>query len=113
MKADVYALGMETITGRSPYTGKPDPTVMGLVMIRKQLPPRPVDLISEDSNHGRKLWKILEQCWSHNPELRPGVAAVRDVFVLVPWLSNIHKLSQEYRRTEPATLTALEHVVHN
>ncbi|KAF8594712.1 kinase-like protein [Ceratobasidium sp. AG-I] len=78
-KADVYALGMtilETITNKPPYAGKPEPTVMGLVMFQKELPPRPLDLIPKGSEHGDALWATLTQCWSHDPESRPSAAAI-------------------------------------
>ncbi|QRV84705.1 cytoplasmic tyrosine-protein kinase BMX [Ceratobasidium sp. AG-Ba] len=78
--ADVYALGMtiiETITGNVPFHGKGDPAVMYAVVSAKQHPTRPDAHISEHSEDGRKLWSLLRQCWSFEPEQRPNAKEVK------------------------------------
>ncbi|CAE6376723.1 unnamed protein product [Rhizoctonia solani] len=78
--SDVYALGMtilETISGKHPYYGKSDTTVMFLVVMKKEPPERPegitVGHVSTD-----KIWELLLRCWSHEPEARPSAVMVTE-----------------------------------
>ncbi|KAG9113372.1 Microtubule-associated protein, microtubule dynamics during spindle orientation, partial [Ceratobasidium sp. 392] len=48
MEADVYALGMETITGNVPYYGKGEHAVMFAVVFEGEPPARPEDSIPSD-----------------------------------------------------------------
>ncbi|CAE7080578.1 unnamed protein product [Rhizoctonia solani] len=76
--SDVYALGMtiyETITGEIPYHGKNEFNVMRLVTLEKELPERPQCMLVGD-RRADKLWEMLVQCWSYEPEARPSAADV-------------------------------------
>ncbi|KAF8604166.1 kinase-like protein [Ceratobasidium sp. AG-I] len=75
--ADVYALGMETITGKVPYSEKSELGVyMALAM--GELPPQPEDSIPSNSEIGRNLWRLLTTCWSYEPGDRPSAVHVGD-----------------------------------
>ncbi|KAG8728311.1 hypothetical protein FRC10_005090, partial [Ceratobasidium sp. 414] len=78
-EADVYALGMETITGSVPYPEKGDRAVMVAVVIKKEFPKRPLEHIPQGSPAGDKLWSLLEKCWTYEPEQRPTAAQVVNV----------------------------------
>jgi len=69
--SDCYALGMvvyETITGRFPFYQHGDLTVFVKVLAGER-PTREVRF-TED------LWKMMESCWAHQPNNRPGVEDV-------------------------------------
>ena len=75
-ESDCYALGMvvlEVLTGQVPF-----PRHTGLVVMRKVIdgehPERPQG--AEAVWFTDDLWKILEQCWSSQPRVRPTVEAV-------------------------------------
>ncbi|KAH7322168.1 kinase-like domain-containing protein, partial [Rhizoctonia solani] len=72
--ADVYALGMEVITGKLPYSGKGDLAVLKLVSDKKH-PDRPNEHIPE-SRGGNKFWRLLEKCWAYESKKRPSAAKV-------------------------------------
>lgn len=52
---------------------------MGLVMMKKELPTRPLEVIPNDSMDGDTLWKALTQCWRPVPKLRPSAVEFRTV----------------------------------
>lgn len=52
---------------------------MGMLVLKKQLPPRPAEFIPDHSEHGDILWAALTQCWSPEPASRPTAAEVRDM----------------------------------
>ncbi|QRV90507.1 hypothetical protein RhiJN_18525 [Ceratobasidium sp. AG-Ba] len=82
LSTDVYALGMtilETITSDIPWTGMSDRAVMFSVMIHKSCPERPESYIPKNSDHGDKLWSLLQSCWSFDPETRPSAGEVTDI----------------------------------
>ncbi|KAG8742296.1 hypothetical protein FRC10_001720 [Ceratobasidium sp. 414] len=76
--ADVYALGMETITGRLPWWGMIEAAVAIAVTLKKTHPERPKDHIKEGSQHGEALWSLLKWCWAFNPEDRPSAAQAKE-----------------------------------
>ncbi|CAE6507503.1 unnamed protein product [Rhizoctonia solani] len=73
--SDVYALGMETISGEIPYYGKNEYNVIRLVTLERELPVRPTCMPIGDGKTD-KLWKLLVRCWSYEPESRPSAAEV-------------------------------------
>ncbi|QRV97065.1 Tyrosine kinase family catalytic domain protein [Ceratobasidium sp. AG-Ba] len=78
--ADVYALGMtilETITGKLPWYGKTELSVIRFVAVERAIPERPLDIIPENSYHGDSLWILLKRCWEFEPESRPSVRDVK------------------------------------
>ncbi|KAF8593915.1 kinase-like protein [Ceratobasidium sp. AG-I] len=74
--ADVYALGMETITGQMPYAGKTDHAVYFAVAVTKEPPTRPEEYIPSNSPHGEELWSLLLRCWTYESKDRPSAANV-------------------------------------
>ncbi|KAF8592962.1 kinase-like protein [Ceratobasidium sp. AG-I] len=79
--ADVYALGMtilETITGKVPYSEKPELGVY-MALVKRELPQQPEDFIPPNSENGKELWELLTSCWAHEWEDRPSAAHVADV----------------------------------
>ncbi|CAE6533876.1 unnamed protein product [Rhizoctonia solani] len=77
-ETDVYALGMEVLTGNVPHKDKADLAVIHTVVFRKEHPARPVDCIPPHSAKGDELWSMLGRCWSYEPRLRPKASEVRD-----------------------------------
>ncbi|KAG8734000.1 hypothetical protein FRC10_012008 [Ceratobasidium sp. 414] len=102
-EADVYALGMEIITGKVPYSymnnsktyfslsgphtdldmlsGRLAATVVAIIKaiaIKKEVPKRP-ESIPPDSQYGDTLWSLLQNCWEFEPEQRPSAAEVANI----------------------------------
>ncbi|KAG8685390.1 hypothetical protein FRC11_010664, partial [Ceratobasidium sp. 423] len=85
---DVYSLGMtilETFTRKPPYASLSDGSVLS-VILKKKFPARPEQEIPVESPYGNILWTLLRSCWSHNPNMRPNVRAVR--YILTPMTEN-------------------------
>ncbi|KAG8701683.1 hypothetical protein FRC09_005196 [Ceratobasidium sp. 395] len=76
--ADIYALGMETLTGEVPFPDKQDHQVMYGVMLKRLQPKRPDTYIPFGSKDGDKLWSLLQWCWEYEPENRPSAAEVKN-----------------------------------
>ncbi|KAG8688066.1 hypothetical protein FRC08_011637 [Ceratobasidium sp. 394] len=76
-EADIFALGMEVITGNVPYAGMNEIAVMYAIG-RSQHPKRPETYISSTSKYGSLLWLLLEGCWDLDPGMRPAAATVKD-----------------------------------
>ncbi|KAF8608176.1 hypothetical protein BDV93DRAFT_504675 [Ceratobasidium sp. AG-I] len=75
---DVYALGMEIVTGRLPYTDRNERGVV-LAVLRKELPPRPdFKLLLGDAELGDHLWLLLMRCWAYEPGERPTALEIKD-----------------------------------
>ncbi|KAG8721083.1 hypothetical protein FRC08_015891 [Ceratobasidium sp. 394] len=75
--ADVYALGMEAITGTPPWTGKAELAVI-FAVVSQECPQRPLEQIPTDSKPGDMLWSLLKRCWVHEPGGRPSAGEVKD-----------------------------------
>ncbi|CAE6469036.1 unnamed protein product [Rhizoctonia solani] len=94
-QTDVYALGLTILhimSGKLPYSDKSDFQVWAEVVMRKSLPTRPnfhkcPGVQSGDGDE--KLWSLLVQCWSHNPDDRPTAAKVKDVLMEIHRSSNV------------------------
>ncbi|EUC58262.1 tyrosine kinase catalytic domain protein [Rhizoctonia solani AG-3 Rhs1AP] len=83
---DVYSLGMtilETFTGKPPYANLSDHSVLSVIQ-KKKLPARPEKEVPVESPYGNILWTLLRSCWSHNPNMRPTVRAVRYIVSNLP-----------------------------
>jgi hypothetical protein len=72
-------MNQEVMTGKVPFSGKSDHSVMHLVTVKKEHPERPENHIPSSSRDGDKLWDLLLACWSFSPEVRPSAAAVAKV----------------------------------
>ncbi|KAG8795779.1 hypothetical protein FRC12_009786 [Ceratobasidium sp. 428] len=77
MPADIYALGMEALTGEVPFLGRPEHAIMYSVMFERLQPKRPEETLSTGSKDGDKLWSLLQWCWEYEPEKRPSAAEVK------------------------------------
>ncbi|QRV87102.1 Ephrin type-A receptor 4 [Ceratobasidium sp. AG-Ba] len=76
-EADIYSLGMETISGRIPYYNKQnEATVMYAVLSGKEPPLRDEDRIPRESKHGNILWDLLVRCWQQDSQARPSALDV-------------------------------------
>ncbi|KAG8777935.1 hypothetical protein FRC12_000123 [Ceratobasidium sp. 428] len=75
--ADVYALGMEAITGSLPWSGKSELAVI-FAVANREYPKRPVEQIPASSARGDMLWALLKQCWAHEPGDRPSAREVKE-----------------------------------
>ncbi|KAH7340929.1 kinase-like domain-containing protein [Rhizoctonia solani] len=70
--ADVYALGMEVITGLVPFRElQRDQAVYTAIVIKNEIPKRPEACIPRQSRDGDALWSLLNQCWAYEPGKRP------------------------------------------
>ncbi|KAH7325168.1 kinase-like domain-containing protein, partial [Rhizoctonia solani] len=97
---DVYSLGMETFTGKSPYSNLSDPSVLVTVIHKKKFPARPEKEIPVESLYGDLLWTLLTSCWSHNPNMRQTVRAVRYIVGNI-WLDTLRVNSDELLTSLP------------
>ncbi|KAG8795783.1 hypothetical protein FRC12_009790 [Ceratobasidium sp. 428] len=77
--ADIYALGMETLTGDVPFPDKQDHQVMYGVMFKQLQPARPEAYISIGSKDGDKMWSLLRWCWEYEPKKRPSAVEVKNI----------------------------------
>ncbi|CAE6434950.1 unnamed protein product [Rhizoctonia solani] len=76
--SDVYALAMtiyEIFAGVIPYNGRREPTIIYLVVTKREPPVRP-EGIPTGRKAGDKLWGLLLRCWSFEPSARPGASKV-------------------------------------
>ncbi|KAF8738050.1 Protein tyrosine kinase, partial [Rhizoctonia solani] len=74
-ESDVYALGMEVITGEVPYPQcQTEYRVIVKVMEGTQ-PPRPTAQLKDDGR-GDRMWSLLLSCWVKDPGARPSARQV-------------------------------------
>ncbi|KAF8596617.1 kinase-like protein [Ceratobasidium sp. AG-I] len=85
-EADVYALAMtilEAVTGQVPFTDvKLNLAVINIVYYKRQKLPRPA-AIPTDSTYGDLLWKLLTDCWTFEPSLRPLASCVTESMLTI------------------------------
>lgn len=68
-----YKLLQEIMTETIPYYNQyQSPVVVQIVICKKMLPEKPVEM----SEELRSLWDICNKCWNHKPKCR---AAIKDV----------------------------------
>ncbi|KAG9119565.1 hypothetical protein FRC07_005354 [Ceratobasidium sp. 392] len=104
--ADIYALGMETITGNVPYPDKSDHAVIFAVMIEKSRPERPETNIPTDSEQGDKMWSLLQWCWEYEREKRPDAAGVKEM-VRVSDTQSAHGANSSFAQMKDMTREGL------
>ncbi|KAH7322112.1 kinase-like domain-containing protein, partial [Rhizoctonia solani] len=77
--SDVYALAMvrvdEVFAGTVPYDGRREPTIIYLVVTKREPPVRP-EGIPSSRKAGDELWGLLLRCWSFEPSARPSANEV-------------------------------------
>ncbi|KAG9118805.1 hypothetical protein FRC07_006501, partial [Ceratobasidium sp. 392] len=79
-EADVYALGMEVITGELPYHYKSNvAAVLVAVLVKREIPNRPEEQIPSKNQCGDALWSLLKSCWKYEPEKRPDADKVAEI----------------------------------
>ncbi|CUA73158.1 hypothetical protein RSOLAG22IIIB_10598 [Rhizoctonia solani] len=79
-KADIYSLGMtilEVITGLPPYESLGELAALAKIMTKTH-PERPEAHIPSGVEQADRLWSLLTDCWSPNPDDRPTASEVRD-----------------------------------
>ncbi|KAG8703449.1 hypothetical protein FRC08_002839 [Ceratobasidium sp. 394] len=82
VETDVYALGMEIMTGKVPHAELKDMPLMKAIS-DKRLPKRPEEHIPSTTAHGNILWWMLLQCWATDPKSRPTAAQVQQVMAII------------------------------
>ncbi|CAE6460784.1 unnamed protein product [Rhizoctonia solani] len=78
MAGDIYSLGMtilEAFTSEIPFAYKTEKSLLAHILFHKEMPTRPEKVIPSRSIDGDKLWSLLTDCWSYNPEDRPSADA--------------------------------------
>ncbi|KAG8707920.1 hypothetical protein FRC11_006977 [Ceratobasidium sp. 423] len=87
-ESDVYALGMQILTGRLPYDGKTPVVVLKNVLL-KSPPDRPTFDGALPNQHAKDtLWSLLLRCWEHDPNLRPTAMKVKQVLIEIKRVSS-------------------------
>ncbi|KAG8710415.1 hypothetical protein FRC11_004533 [Ceratobasidium sp. 423] len=80
-ESDIYALGMQILTGKIPYAEDSDRRALANVY-RGILPPRPkLDDILRSRGAEDKLWGLLKRCWENAPTLRPTATEVKQTLI--------------------------------
>ncbi|KAG9093241.1 hypothetical protein FRC06_011592 [Ceratobasidium sp. 370] len=82
---DVYALGMEILTGKVPYHNMDDRALLCAILFENNTrsPERPEGEIPTGNARGDRLWELLVQCWLYAPEKRPSAAAATEVMKII------------------------------
>ncbi|ELU45146.1 Pkinase domain-containing protein [Rhizoctonia solani AG-1 IA] len=70
-EGDIYALGMETMTGLPPYHGSSNEAVVVRKITTGIHPNRPVKCFMNSSEHSDVIWSVFTDCWSFDPLRRP------------------------------------------
>ncbi|KAG8725113.1 hypothetical protein FRC09_008456 [Ceratobasidium sp. 395] len=78
MEGDVWALAMETVTGRPPYSNLENRGAVICWIMSQRLPLRPNAQIPPNNSFGDRIWTLLTSCWAFEPSSRPTAAYVRD-----------------------------------
>jgi hypothetical protein len=52
--------------------------VIHAVLVKRELPTRPIEYMPISSQRANDLWRMLERCWSYEPVDRPGICELRD-----------------------------------
>jgi len=75
-RSDCYSLGMvifEVLSGQVPFA-QFNNMLVSMRVIRGERPERPKG--AKGTWFTDDVWKMVERCWSHQPECRPNVEAV-------------------------------------
>ncbi|ELU40226.1 Vegetative incompatibility protein [Rhizoctonia solani AG-1 IA] len=81
-KSDVYALGMEIITGEVPYSQCQRDYQVITKVLQGTLPERPTEQLKEDSS-GNQIWELLLKCWDRDPDARKSAKEVAEFLASV------------------------------
>ncbi|CAE6399888.1 unnamed protein product [Rhizoctonia solani] len=76
---DVYSLGMTILEAHTSIIPFPDHSHISLIMhvvVRKNTPTRPQNIIPSGRVYCDQLWAMLMKCWSYDPEHRPNAKEV-------------------------------------
>ncbi|CAE6388600.1 unnamed protein product [Rhizoctonia solani] len=84
VQADIYATGMQILSGELPYANKNDFQVWASVVNEKSLPDQPdfhkyLGVRTQDDVN--MVWNLLKRCWNSNPKDRPTAAEIKDVLM--------------------------------
>ncbi|KAF8596613.1 hypothetical protein BDV93DRAFT_527976 [Ceratobasidium sp. AG-I] len=69
-QTDMYAFGMEIVTGRIPYFEFRNDMSIYRAISRQKPPKRPKEL-AETDERSNQIWELLVRCWDHDPAVRP------------------------------------------
>ncbi|KAF8594860.1 kinase-like protein, partial [Ceratobasidium sp. AG-I] len=69
-QTDMYAFGMEMVTGRIPYFEFRNDMSIYRAISRQKPPKRPKEL-AESDERSNQIWELLVRCWDHDPAARP------------------------------------------
>ncbi|KAG6848005.1 hypothetical protein H0H93_004234, partial [Arthromyces matolae] len=86
MASDVYAFGMvcyEMYTDKNPFDRMKPLHVVQRAM-SGQHPGRPMGPIYADCGLTEDMWRLMERCWSQNPEQRPSASQIIQALPPVP-----------------------------
>ncbi|KZV79749.1 kinase-like protein, partial [Exidia glandulosa HHB12029] len=84
LASDVFAFGMlivETYSGRRPLARAPT-DVAALIVLHKRERPSRDEIIRAD--FPRHLWELAQECWAHDPALRPDMVDVLPRLTRIP-----------------------------
>ncbi|KAG8695740.1 GTP-binding protein Rho1 [Ceratobasidium sp. 394] len=73
--ADLYALGMETVTGDVPYADKTDLAIPVEVLVHRRPPTRNDEQIKARCDKDQ-LWRLMTDCWNRTSLSRPQAIEV-------------------------------------
>ncbi|KAG8796124.1 hypothetical protein FRC12_004321 [Ceratobasidium sp. 428] len=76
MPADIYAFGMEVMTGRKPYSEYRREPRATLAAVQGEHPRRPGEF-PEETRHGNERWNVLVACWNMHPGHRPSAGQLK------------------------------------
>ncbi|CAE6509743.1 unnamed protein product [Rhizoctonia solani] len=79
--SDIWALGctiFEVVAEKLPYSECAHDVKIQRAIIRGEKPGRQDSLVEDEC--GRRLWPILESCWSMDPHERPAIGNIRSQF---------------------------------
>ncbi|KAG8777304.1 hypothetical protein FRC12_000438 [Ceratobasidium sp. 428] len=93
MVADVYAFGMvilEVFTGKVPYNNlKHEVSVVSIIM-RNEIPQRPLEQIPSNDSQADMLWALMKSCWRRESGERP---TAEQAYKTVSWLHLVMNLN--------------------
>jgi hypothetical protein len=52
--------------------------VIHAVLVKRELPTRPIEYLPTNNQRANDLWQMLERCWSYEPVDRPKICELRD-----------------------------------
>ncbi|KAG8717567.1 hypothetical protein FRC09_014082 [Ceratobasidium sp. 395] len=77
-EGDVYALGMEAVTGAVPFSDRTDRAVYIAAAMQRQIPKRPKRFPSFTPDEAAQLWGLVVESCAYSPSDRPDSITIRD-----------------------------------